>query len=243
MALVPGLCAPAAAMCAYRHRRAGLGLGYHSRTLMHDLVAREKLDFDYQRNGKLVVYRDPAAFAGARRQLDYQAGLGSSQQALDGAACVALGASAGPSGRPTCRRHHIRPKRKTPAIAMPSPRTGRDSAANWRHARARVAVSCGERVTGLRREGRAVVAVQTGRGRRDRGDAWSWYRQAWVAGVPLMSGWACSLPMFPLTGLQPDRAGGERQAPAARHQHHRSALQGGGTRAWASACALPAWWT
>jgi D-amino-acid dehydrogenase len=67
-----------------------LSLGFLSQRLMHALVAEEAFDFDYVRNGKLVVYRDADAFAGARAQAEYQAGLGCVQHALDGAACVAL---------------------------------------------------------------------------------------------------------------------------------------------------------
>ncbi|WP_256216325.1 D-amino acid dehydrogenase [Paraburkholderia caballeronis] len=67
-----------------------LGLGMLSQQLMHELVAAEPLAFDYVRNGKLVVYRDAAAFDGARRQADYQAQFGCVQHALDGPACVAL---------------------------------------------------------------------------------------------------------------------------------------------------------
>jgi D-amino-acid dehydrogenase len=67
-----------------------LGLGFLSQRLMHEIVARESLDFDYVRNGKLVVFRDREGFEGARRQAQYQAQFGCEQYALDGAACVAL---------------------------------------------------------------------------------------------------------------------------------------------------------
>lgn len=60
-----------------------LGLGYRSRTLVHELVEPEELVFNYQ--GKLVLYGDPEASADTRRQLEYQARLGRSQQAVDGA--------------------------------------------------------------------------------------------------------------------------------------------------------------
>lgn len=44
----------------------------------------------YRTNGKLVVYRDAASFAGARERMRFQATLGSRQSALDAADCVAL---------------------------------------------------------------------------------------------------------------------------------------------------------
>ncbi len=67
-----------------------LRLAFYSRALMHDMVAKETLDFDYVRNGKLVFYSDPASFRGALATLDYQKSLGCEQEALDRDGCVAL---------------------------------------------------------------------------------------------------------------------------------------------------------
>lgn len=67
-----------------------LRLAYYSRQLIHDIVARENLRFDYRRNGKLVVFSDHASFEGAKRTLDFQRAFGSEQQALDAQACLAL---------------------------------------------------------------------------------------------------------------------------------------------------------
>lgn len=67
-----------------------LQLGAHSRALMHAMVAREALDFDFASSGKLLVYQDAAAYAGALRQLDYQASLGCEQQALSRQECLAM---------------------------------------------------------------------------------------------------------------------------------------------------------
>lgn len=67
-----------------------LSLGFLSQRLMHAIVEEEAFEFDYVRNGKLVVYRDPQAFALARAQAAYQADLGCVQHVLDAAACVAL---------------------------------------------------------------------------------------------------------------------------------------------------------
>jgi D-amino-acid dehydrogenase len=60
-----------------------LRLAFYSRALMHELVAKHALDFDYVRNGKLVVHTDPASFASAKRLMAYQASLGCEQEALD----------------------------------------------------------------------------------------------------------------------------------------------------------------
>jgi D-amino-acid dehydrogenase len=67
-----------------------LRLAYYSRAQMHRFVAAERVEFDYVRNGKLVVHSDPASFESARRLVAYQASLGSEQEALDADACVAL---------------------------------------------------------------------------------------------------------------------------------------------------------
>jgi len=67
-----------------------LTLSFYSRSLMHRLVEEEAIDFDYVRNGKLIVHSDQDAFDAARRLLDYQASLGCEQEALDADGCVAL---------------------------------------------------------------------------------------------------------------------------------------------------------
>lgn len=67
-----------------------LQLGLLSRTLMHRLVARERLDFDFASSGKLLVYQDAAAYRGALAQMRYQASLGCEQRALDARECLAL---------------------------------------------------------------------------------------------------------------------------------------------------------
>jgi len=60
-----------------------LRLAFYSRSLMHALIAAHRLDFDYVRNGKLVVHTDAASFESAKRLLAYQESLGCEQEALD----------------------------------------------------------------------------------------------------------------------------------------------------------------
>ncbi len=67
-----------------------LRLAYYSRALMHRFVAQEPAEFDYVRNGKLVVHSSAESFESARRLVDYQASLGSDQQALGPDECLAL---------------------------------------------------------------------------------------------------------------------------------------------------------
>ncbi|HEX6632727.1 MAG TPA: D-amino acid dehydrogenase [Usitatibacter sp.] len=67
-----------------------LRLAFYSRALMHELVAAHCLDFDYVRNGKLVVHTARASFEAAKRLLSYQASLGCEQEALDAERTVAV---------------------------------------------------------------------------------------------------------------------------------------------------------
>lgn len=75
---------------AARTTAALLRLAYLSRDGLHELVARETIDFAFTRSGKLVVHSDGASFEGAKRQMGAQSALGSMQHALDAAECVAL---------------------------------------------------------------------------------------------------------------------------------------------------------
>lgn len=67
-----------------------LRLAFYSRSLMHELLREHALDFDYVRNGKLVVHSDGAAFEAARSLLEYQKSLGAEQSALTADEAVAL---------------------------------------------------------------------------------------------------------------------------------------------------------
>ncbi len=59
-----------------------LRLAYYSRDLIHDIIAKENIAFDFRRNGKLVIFSDADSFDGARRTLDFQREHGSEQEAL-----------------------------------------------------------------------------------------------------------------------------------------------------------------
>lgn len=67
-----------------------LPLSLYSQHLIHALAFDEGLAFDFVRNGKLIIHRDAATFASARRLLDGQPELADEQQALDADACFAL---------------------------------------------------------------------------------------------------------------------------------------------------------
>jgi D-amino-acid dehydrogenase len=65
-----------------------LQLSFLSRSLLEPLIARERIDCDFDRGGKLVVYPDAAGLAQARAQMEFQATLGCEQELLDNAQCL-----------------------------------------------------------------------------------------------------------------------------------------------------------
>jgi len=64
-----------------------LTLSLYSRRLIREIVREESLEFDYQQNGKLVLYSTAASMQGAIRQLEYQKDFGCDQEALDVTGC------------------------------------------------------------------------------------------------------------------------------------------------------------
>jgi D-amino-acid dehydrogenase len=67
-----------------------LRLAFYSRDLMHELVSAHALDFDYVKNGKIVVHTDAHSFESAKRLMDFMRALGAEQRALDPAQCVEI---------------------------------------------------------------------------------------------------------------------------------------------------------
>ncbi len=65
-----------------------LQLGMYSRELIHELVTREKPEFDFRSAGKLLIYQDPASYASALGQMRFQASLGCHQAELSRQACL-----------------------------------------------------------------------------------------------------------------------------------------------------------
>ena len=80
--------------CNHRDRAASIAalapLSLYSRQLVGDLAADPAFDFDWRRNGKLIVYRERRAFAAACRGLAASATDHEPQQVLDVRACCAL---------------------------------------------------------------------------------------------------------------------------------------------------------
>lgn len=73
-----------------RHTAELTSLAYLSRDVLHGLLKRETLDFDFSHQGKLVIHREAAALDEARALVDYQRSLGAEQEVLDAEACIAL---------------------------------------------------------------------------------------------------------------------------------------------------------
>jgi D-amino-acid dehydrogenase len=67
-----------------------LALSALSRASLHEMLAATPIEFHHKRNGKLVVLSSDAAMRGAERQMRVQEGLGSRQEALTAAQCLAL---------------------------------------------------------------------------------------------------------------------------------------------------------
>ncbi len=181
-----------------------LALGALSRAALHDLVERESIDFDYVRNGKLVVYRDAREFEHARRKMDYLAAAGSEQRALDAAACVAL--------EPALER--ARPL-LAGGIHTPSEEAGdchRFGVALARvlQERYRVAIHYDTPVEGIRTEGRRAVAARTPKGDIE---AEAFVVALGMGSVPLLGALGVRLPVYPLTGYSLTIPGAPGRAP------------------------------
>jgi D-amino-acid dehydrogenase len=67
-----------------------LALAAESRQGFDHMMAEERIACDFSATGKLVLYPDEAAFAGARRQMELQRPLGSVQHALSPTEAVAV---------------------------------------------------------------------------------------------------------------------------------------------------------
>lgn len=167
-----------------------LALGFLSQRLMHEIVARESFDFDYVRNGKLVVYRDSASFEGARRQADYQATLGCEQHALDGAACVALEPALAHIGKEIVGGIHTPGEeaadcdRFARGLALAAKRDGAH-------------LELGTEFTGLRTKGLRVLAAQTSAGDLE---ADAFVVCLGFRSQPMLAALGVSVPVYPLKG-------------------------------------------
>jgi len=66
-----------------------LRLALRSREMLHRVIDREQLEFDYRQTGKLHIYSDLKSFEKARSMVALKNRLGCEQQILDGSDCLA----------------------------------------------------------------------------------------------------------------------------------------------------------
>lgn len=168
-----------------------LELGALSRIALHALVERETLDFDYARNGKLVVYRDRREFDRARRAMDHLIAAGARQQALDTAACVALEPALAPASGLLAGGIH------TPSEEVGDCRRFGIELARVLRERLRVAIHYETPVDTLRTEGATIVAARTPRGEIA---ADAFVLSADNGSAPMLRRLGMRLPIYPLTG-------------------------------------------
>jgi D-amino-acid dehydrogenase len=122
---------------------------------MHSLLEQEDLDFGHLKNGKLIAYRSPALLDKARALVAYQADLGAEQQVLDAAQTLALEPALAGMGASLAG-----------AIYTPSEEAGdcrQFTEALFERLQSLDNVQCAmsNPVSGLQREGRRIVAVNT----------------------------------------------------------------------------------
>ena len=168
-----------------------LSLGALSKMALHEIVTSESIEFDYVRNGKLVVYRDPHEFERARHKMERLVEAGADQRALDGSACAVLEPAlaqaqpllAGGIHTPSeeagdCHRF---------GVALAQALQQRDG----------VTIRYGTPVLSLVREGPRIVAARTPSGEIE---ADAFVVALGLGSVPLLDALGVRLPVYPLTG-------------------------------------------
>lgn len=168
-----------------------LSLSFLSRDSLDELLAQHSLQFDLLRTGKLVIYRDAKALAGAEPMVEWQRALGANQQMLDGPACVAL--------EPTLRGigADLAGGIYTPGEATADCASFCLGVRGLLEQMPNVTFALGTEVRALVHEGNRVVAVRT-----DKGDmpADAVVVAAGMFSVPLLRALGVSLPLYGLRG-------------------------------------------
>jgi D-amino-acid dehydrogenase len=172
-----------------------LELSYYSRELVHQLIAREALQFNYRRNGKLIVYRDRQSFAQGMQQVAFQAALGSQQHALSSEQCVALEPALGHIESALAGAIH------TPSEEVGDCRLFTQGLLDRLVATGQVQTLFNTEVTGLRREHQHIAAVVTTQGELQVDGV---VICSGVASRPLLKELGIHLPLYPLKGYSLD---------------------------------------
>ncbi len=132
-----------------------LTLSYLSRDVMHALLAQENLDFGHLKNGKLIAYRSAELLDKARALVAYQAAHGADQQVLDAAQTLALEPALAGMGASLAGAIY------TPSEEAGDCRQFTEALFDRLQGMANVQCAMSNPVSGLQREGRRVVAVQS----------------------------------------------------------------------------------
>lgn len=181
-----------------------LQLGALSKAAVHALIEKEAIAFDYERNGKLVLYRDKHAFAQARRTMEYLGAAGASQKALDPDECVAL--------EPSLK--HAYPL-LAGGIHTPSEEVGdcflfTEALARVLQDRYGVVIHCNTPVKSWVRENNQVVAACSSAGDVT---ADAYIVASGLGSRSLLASLNISLPLYPLTGYSLTMAAQPAQSP------------------------------
>jgi D-amino-acid dehydrogenase len=178
----------------HRARRSALELlqlGALSKAALHDIVQREGIAFDYVRNGKLVVYRDPREFERARRRMALLVEAGSDQRALDGNECAALEPAL------TDARSRLAGGIHTPSEEAGDCQRFSVALADVLQQRHGVTIRYETPVRELVREGGRIVAARSADGDIE---ADAFVVALGLGSVPLLERLGVRLPVYPLTG-------------------------------------------
>jgi len=168
-----------------------LSLSYLSRDTLHAWLQAAPLEFNLSRTGKLIVYRHPEPLAKAAEQVRYQAQHGSDQQVLSAAETLAAEPSLADMGA------HI-----AGAIFTPSEETGdcrqfTQALFGALQQASNVSLHLGQRVTGLVREGRRIIAASTAAGDLR---AEAFVVASGMGSRPLLAALGQNVPLYPLKG-------------------------------------------
>ena len=207
MALVPAVRAGLPRLGGARlDRRAAHPVLPEPRRHARALLAQENLDFGHLKNGKLIAYRSAELLDKARALVAYQAAHGADQQVLDAAQTLALEPALAGMGASLAGAIY------TPSEEAGDCRQFTEALFDRLQGMANVQCAMSNPVSGLQREGRRVVAVQS----RDGDIGADAVVLATGIGTRALSPLGHDVPLYPLKGysLTVPLADDDHMAPA-----------------------------